>query len=407
MQLFPVGKVYDFMRMRRIFGPMSFLLVLLAFGSIFYPGPKLGTDFKGGTEVEVAFNQPVQVPQLRDIIKSGGFSSPDIVRVEEGSAKNRFMIRVQEVSSIDEAKQREVETAVCFGEGLPEDRCPKDRTASEVKFSPGGDKVSVRYREAPDLARIRQQMSSVSGVAVRDGENAVTIQNSREHRVEIQLKSKGDQLMDVLRTKLGADVVPAEPLRVEWIGPKAGAQLRDAALKSILIALVFITAYIAFRFDLRFAPGAVIALIHDAVLSVGVLVLVQKELSLSTVAAVLTIVSYSVNDTVIVYDRVRENLGRMRGASFMKIINVSLSEMLSRTVLTSCTTIFSLMFFFVRGTGTLKDFSFTLIVGLILGTYSSIYVALPLTEYLDRKLFSKVVKKKPSKPIRKQGEAVI
>src|SRR5690606_25149972 len=112
---------------------------------------------------------------------------------------------------------------------------------------------------------------------------------------------------------------------------KAGAQLRDAALKSILIALVFITAYIAFRFDLRFAPGAVVALIHDAILSIGVLVLVQKEVSLSTVAAVLTIVSYSVNDTVIVFDRVRENFGRMRGASFLKIINVSLSEMLSRT----------------------------------------------------------------------------
>ncbi len=407
MQLFPVGKVYDFMRMRRIFGPMSFLLVLLALGSIFYPGPKLGTDFKGGTEVEVAFNQPVQVPQLRDIIKAAGFSSPDIVRVEEGSAKNRFMIRVQDVSAIDDAKQREIETALCFGEGLPQDRCPTDRTASEVKFSPGGDKVSVRYREAPDLPRIRQQMGSVAGVAVRDGDNALTIQNSREHRVEIQLKSKGDQLMDVLRAKLGSDVVPSEPLRVEWIGPKAGAQLRDAALKSIVIALVFITAYIAFRFDLRFAPGAVIALIHDAILTVGVLVLVQKELTLSTVAAVLTIVSYSVNDTVIVYDRVRENLGRMRGATFMKIINVSLSEMLSRTVLTSCTTVFAMVFFFVRGTGTLKDFSFALIVGLILGTYSSIYVALPLTEWLDRKFFSKVVKKKPAKPIRKQGEAVI
>lgn len=407
MQLFPVGKVYDFMRMRRIFGPMSFLLVLLAFGSIFYPGPKLGTDFKGGTEVEVAFSQPVQVPQLREIISGGGFSSPDIVRVEEGSAKNRFLIRVQEVSSIDDAKQREIETALCFGEGLPEDRCPKERTASEVKFSPGGDKVTVRYRETPDLTRVRQQITSVSGVSLRDGDTAVKLQNAREHRVEVLLKSKGDQLMDVLRQKLGSDVVPAEPLRVEWIGPKAGAQLRDAALKSILIALVFITAYIAFRFDLRFAPGAVVALIHDAVLSIGVLVLVKKEIGLSTVAAILTVVAYSVNDTVIVFDRVRENLGRMRGASFMKIINVSLSEMLSRTVLTSCTTIFSLMFFFVRGTGTLKDFSFTLIVGLILGTYSSIYVALPLTEWLDRKLFSKVVKKKPAKPIRKADEAVI
>src|SRR5690606_11619219 len=110
---------------------------------------------------------------------------------------------------------------------------------------------------------------------------------------------------------------------------------------------------------LRFARGAVLALIHDAVVTLGLLVLLQKELSLTTVAALLTIVGYSVNDTVVVYDRVRENLGKMRGAGFIKIINTSLSETLSRTILTSGTTIFSFMAFFYWGTGALKDFAFT------------------------------------------------
>jgi len=159
-------------------------------------------------------------------------------------------------------------------------------------------------------------------------------------------------------------------------------------------------AYIAFRFDLRFSPGAVIALIHDAMVTIGIMIVMKRELNLTTVAAILTIVGYSVNDTVVVYDRVRENLGKLRGASFMKIINVSLSEMLSRTLLTSGTTIFSLLAFFIWGTGTLKDFALTLIIGLVLGTYSSIFVALPLTEWLDRRFFAKLdAKKKKQKQV--------
>ena len=256
---------------------------------------------------------------------------------------------------------------------------------------------------------------------LREGKNNPTLQNARDNKVEVQLKSKGDQLMDALRAKLGEDRVPLllkrsaadgteqdvpNPLRVEWIGPKAGRQLRDSALKSIAIALVFIMAYIAFRFDLRFAPGAVLALAHDALLTVGVLVAIRKELNLSTVAAILTIVGYSVNDTVVVYDRVRENLGKLRGATFPHIINVSLSEMLGRTLLTSGTTIFSLCAFFIWGTGTIKGFALTLIIGLVLGTYSSIYVALPLTEWLDRRFFARLSRKKTGQVSRRvPGEA--
>ena len=204
--------------------------------------------------------------------------------------------------------------------------------------------------------------------------------------------------MKALTDDLGSDVTPEMPLRTEWIGPKAGSQLRNAAIKSILIALVFIMAYVAFRFDLRFAPGGVLALAHDSLVTVGVLIALGRELNLTTVAAILTIIGYSVNDTVVVYDRVRENLGKLRGTSFSKLINVSLSEMLSRTVLTSCTTIMVLVCFFIWGTGTLKDFALTLIVGLVLGTYSSVYVALPLTDFLDKKFFQgSATGKKPAK----------
>jgi preprotein translocase subunit SecF len=201
--------------------------------------------------------------------------------------------------------------------------------------------------------------------------------------------SRGDQLLTGLKKALGQRA-PEHTLRSEWIGPRAGAQLRDSALKSILIAIVFIMAYIALRFDLRFAPGCVIALIHDATGTVGVLILLGRELDLTSVAAVLTIIGYSVNDTVVIYDRVRENLGKLRGASFRELINVSTSEMLGRTILTSGTVLLSLIAFFFWGTGTLKSFALTLTIGIAFGTYSTIYVALPVTEWFDRVLFQRL-----------------
>ena len=122
---------------------------------------------------------------------------------------------------------------------------------------------------------------------------------------------------------------------MEWVGPKAGKQLRDSARNAVAIAIVFIMLYLAFRFDLRFAPGVIVACIHDAMVVIGVFIVLHKEITLSTIAAVLTVVGYSMNDTVVVYDRIRENLGKHRGKSFAQIINLSVSETLSRTILTS------------------------------------------------------------------------
>jgi preprotein translocase subunit SecF len=397
MEFFPVGKIYDFMSQRRLFVGLSLVLVLGSLALFFLKGPKLGTDFRGGTEVELAFKKPVEAGAVRQAVQKSGFATPDVIAVEDAVNPNRYLVRVKEVTAIDEDTRSRIDRLLCLGEGLSKDECPEQYQATEVRYSPGGDKITVRFRGPPDLDRIRERMQQVSSVSLRTGQNNPSIQNVREHRVEIQLMSKGDQLIEGLRSTLGAEVVPDRALRVEWIGPKAGAQLRDSALKSIAIALVFIMAYIAFRFDLRFAPGAVVSLTHDAIVTVGVLVLLNKELNLTTVAAILTIVGYSVNDTVVVYDRVRENFGKLRGSSFLHLINVSLSEMMSRTILTSGTTIVSLVAFFVWGTGALKEFSLTLIIGLVLGTYSSIYVALPITEWLDRTFFKRMDDRKRSR----------
>lgn len=390
MQLFPIGRVYDFMSKRWLFMGISLLACIASVVLLFYPGPRLGTDFVGGTEVEVAFEQPITSSQIADAVTGHDFSRPDVIKVQDAKNPSRYLIRVHEVTTISESNQREIEKRLCLGEAKP---AGCDHHSVDVKFSPGGDKIVIRFADEPDLAWVREKFDGLSGIKLRASADNPSVVDARDHRVDVELTSRGDQLMSALRQGLPEGAVPDRPLRTEWIGPKAGAQLRDAALKSIIISLVFIMAYVAFRFDLRFAPGGVIALVHDAVVTVGVLIVLRREINLTTVAALLTIIGFSVNDTVVTYDRVRENFVRMRGQSFATLVNVSISETLSRTILTSTTAIMVLLCFFIWGTGSLQDFALTLIIGMVAGVYSSIYIALPLTEVLDRRFFAKTKQK--------------
>lgn len=385
MQFFPVGKVYDFMGPRWYFIGVSALLVVASLVMLVYPGPRLGTDFAGGTEVEIAFERSVTPDQIRDAVEQAGLSRPDVIRVQDPKNAHHYLIRVQDVSTIGEDVQRAVEKSLCLGEAGG--GCVQ--SASEVKFSPGGEKITVRYDAPPDLDAVRAAVAGVEGIDLRPGANNPSVQNARDHRVEIALLGKSDQIMAAFRQHLPDGATPESALRTEWVGPKVGAQLRDSAIKSIAITLLLIMVYVAFRFDMRFAPGGILALAHDAIGTLGILMLLGKEFNLTTVAAILTIVGFSVNDTVVVYDRVRENLAKMRGATFGELINQSISEMLGRTVLTSGTVIMALLCFFIWGTGVLKDFALSMTIGLFLGMYSSIYVALPLTEWLDRAFFQK------------------
>jgi len=388
MELIKPGTQYDFMKWRWHFLGASLLLLALSVISFIVPGPKLGTDFKGGTELEVAFKEAVTAGDVRHAVEKVGFDAPEVVAVADNNP-NHFLIRVQEVSVLTEAQKGALRTKMCLvGEdGQAPPGCAPNASASEVKFSPGGDKIFTRYEVKPDIAAIKAQLVGAEGIELRQSPSNPMLVSERDNRVEIQLKSRGDQLLDGLRAQLGAEKVPDEALRVEWIGPKAGAQLRDAAIRSIAIACFFIMAYIAFRFDLRFAPGGIVALVHDVGIALGAMVIARKEITLSTVAAMLTIVGYSITDTVVVYDRIRENLGKHRSMSFSAVINQSISEMFGRTLISSGVTSLSLIAFLIWGTGALKDFAFALLVGIIVGTYSSIYIAAPFTEWIDRRFF--------------------
>lgn len=404
MRLFQSGKVYNFMKVAPIVTTISALMVIATLVAMIYPGPNLGTDFVGGTEIEVAFKGEVTTEEVRQAITAAGMSQPDVVQVEDANNPHRYLIRAEEVAVIPDEIKREIERRLCFGDNLPAAECPEAKQTTEVKFSPGGDKITARFVGAPELPWVKQRLEGVQGIVLRPGENNPVIQNARDNKVEIQLLGTSDKIMAALQAGLG-ERAPEAAMRAEWIGPKAGAQLRDAAIKSLAIALVFIMAYVGFRFDLRFAPGAVMCLFHDAMIAVGALMLLGKELNLTTVAALLTIVGFSINDTVVIFDRVRENLGRLRGTSFTRLIDISISEMLGRTFLTTGFAVISMLAFFFFGTGTLKDFAFTLVVGMLAGVYSTIYIALPLTHWLDRAFFSKVSSKSKKKSPTRSAKA--
>lgn len=374
MEFIKPGTYIDFMRLARPVILTSVTLVCLSLASLFFPGPNYGIDFAGGTEIQLAFQGDVDTAELRGILDDIGHQGADVVRVE--GQPNEFMIRVREVSSLTEEQSEGLESAVAGSVGAD--------VLRELRVSPGGDKLTLRLAREVDQTALREAIEG-TGVSVRDVSPLV---GADDVRLEVFLVGIADEIVQELSERLG-DRAPNGPERVEWVGPKAGEQLRDAAVKSLLFAVAFIMVYVAFRFDLRFAPGAIFALMHDAVVTIGIYVLVQKEVNLTTVAAILTIIGYSINDTIVVYDRIRENMGRYNDKTFREIINLSTSQTLSRTIITSGTTLLSIAAFFIWGTPVIKDISFALFVGILIGTYSSIYVAAPTTEWMDRRFFSK------------------
>jgi len=372
MEIVKPGMQIDFMGPRRFIIGASLFAMIATVVLLFVPGPNYGIDFRGGTELQVKFGGAVSAAELRGALTSLGYKRPDVVNV--AGRQNEYIIRVAETSSVPAGLVERMKRAI------------HDRITSsglrQLKVSPGGDKISFQFTDDIEQADLQAAMLAV-GARVR---SIGPFGRPSDHRFEAQLIGVGDQVVDGLKTKLGRRA-PDAPLRVEWVGPKAGQQLRDAAIKALLYAIAFIMIYVAFRFDLRFAPGGVIALLHDAFFTVGVLVLLQKEVNLTTVAALLTIVGYSINDTIVVYDRIRENMQRLRQKTLYELINISTSQTLSRTILTSATTLISISAFFIWGTPVIRDFALALFVGILVGTYSSIYIAAPVTEWMDKRFF--------------------
>ncbi|MCX7808206.1 MAG: protein translocase subunit SecF [Deltaproteobacteria bacterium] len=373
MEFFKADRVYDFMRFRRFFVGLSLTVVIAALVGLFFPGLNYGIDFAGGTELQLRFGGAIGTAELRRTLEAMGYRNADVIAVT-GRA-NTYIIRVREVTrlpaDINKRIQDELKEVLSVG-------------VRNVRVSPGGDKVSIALEGEAPFEAIREGLVR-AGLEVRGEVRRFGPES--EHRYEADLVGLADQMIQELERRLG-ERGPKEVERIEWVGPRVGEQLRTSAIRAVVYAIVFIMAYVAFRFDLRFAPGGVIALFHDALFTVLFYVVTQKEFNLTTVAAILTVVGYSINDTIVVYDRIRENLGRYRGKSFAEIINISISQTLGRTIITSGTTILSVLPFLYFGTRAVQDIVLAMVIGFIAGTYSSIYIAAPITEWIDIRFFA-------------------
>src|SRR5207248_10466323 len=188
----------------------------------------------------------------------------------------------------------------------------------------------------------------------------------------------------------------------DYVGPQVGKQLRVDGILAVVYAIGMILVYVGFRFDFRFSPGVVIALIHDAIITLGFFVVSRHEFNLTSVTVILTVVGYSVNDTIVIYDRIRENAKRHKGKPLRDLINLSINEMLGRTILTSGATALSLVGLIVYGVGTIQDFALAMLVGIISGTYSTWYIASLMTlwiqEHMAQRQAIEAAKPKPKKP---------
>ncbi len=231
---------------------------------------------------------------------------------------------------------------------------------------------------------------------VRDAVRAVGIEESEiqqfsgeneegveVHGVIIRLLPEAAQMDDVagqIKSELSARHPDSNVRfeREELVGPKVGQELRNKALMAIVYALVGILIYISLRFEFKFAVGAVAALVHDVVITLGMFSITGRPITLPVIAAFLTIVGYSLNDTIVIYDRIREDRRKLYGKSFVDIVNTSLNESLSRTLVTSLTTLLVVVCLFIFGGEVIKDFAFALMIGVVVGTYSSMYIASPL-----------------------------
>ena len=361
-------------------------------------------DFKGGTEIIFAFKDKanpgpdakpnfvkVDPGKVREALAKAGEDGFDVSDIswedDNGKLVNGIIVRSPRFSALKpEAEKKAQQDFV--------DKF-KDREVGKANWS--GDRLYVRTKKliTPEEAA---PIFKAAGLELKPWLPAEV--NQYEHPDEgtgefsetFAMWGLDKQYENVLEAAIPN--TEATVANSYGVGAKAGDKLRDDAAKSIIYAIFLIMLYLAFRFDIRYAPGAAFATIHDAIMVIGVFAITWTEVSLTTVAGLLTVMGYSVNDTVIVFDRIRENQAKLKDKKIERIIDISINEMLVRTILTSSTVFATTLIMNIFGTGEVKNFAFAMNVGVIVGTYSSIFLAAPIFMYVSKKWYSGPPKKR-------------
>jgi len=344
-----------------------------------------GVDFQGGTELVVEFNKKVDASQVRDAMAAAGLHNADVVKYGSEGGTPAFMIRLGAVSIMSAEQAKRVESSLAR---------VGDASLRKFESSEGGDKIYLRFDKNVEPPTIAAALKA----AGTESTQVQTFGPPQDSTYEVTLIGMDSEVRKALDSKLGAGTVKAIP-QVSSVGAKAGKQLQVDGVRALLGAILLIVIYVAFRFDFRYGPGTIVALLHDAVITVGAFAVTYKEFSLTTLAALLTIIGFSMNDTIVVFDRIRENAAKYRDRKFDKVVNHAINETLSRTILTSATVFFVTLAMNIFGTGVIRDFAFAMNVGVIVGTYSSIFIASPILIWLNEKYLA-MQKRQAARPER-------
>ncbi|MCB1532583.1 MAG: protein translocase subunit SecF [Alphaproteobacteria bacterium] len=249
----------------------------------------------------------------------------------------------------------------------------------------GGTVLEIKTPELPDLAQLRRSLNdlglgSISIQEFGEPDDLMIRMPEQEGGIEVQKAA-----IDKVKAALDDTYISGEVdyRRTEFVGPQVGSELKRQGMYAVLFSMLGMLAYIWFRFEWQFGVAAVIALLHDAIATIGLFAFTQLEFNLATVAAILTIAGYSINDTVVVFDRVRENLRKYKKKPLPELLNDSINQMLTRTIMTSLTTLIALIALYIFGGEVLRGFVYALIFGIVVGTYSSNFVASPILLYLN------------------------
>lgn len=378
MEFFTDTKI-DFMKYRKYFVILSLALLAVGILAVFFHGKlNLGIDFAGGTQLTLKFRQQPEIDELREVVADAGIRDAQIQRFGEEEA-NEVIIKTPTVEGQEEGTRNLVVNALSA-------RYESAMTGDFDLNQRGSEAIAERlYELDPDELRATDEVIAGDHYAEVAGKIL-------ERRRQEGLLVSWDEIIGIpevsteVATALQENAYLGEfaVLGAENVGPQIGAELRLKGILAVLASLVGMLMYIWFRFELRFGVGALVALSHDVLIVLGLFTLLGFEFNLTTIAGFLTLVGYSVNDTVVVFDRVRENLRRSRRQPLVETINLSLNQTLSRTVLTSGTTLLVVGSLFLLGGDVLRGFAFILTVGVVVGTYSSIYVASPFTLLWER-----------------------
>jgi len=369
MQILKHKTNIDFIGKRRIAVYISTILNLAILVGIFTVGFNFGVDFAGGTVVELKFDHDVKPDEVRKRAEAGGLHDVSVQRIGSDS-ENTFLVRLGGVTQLDTKSAEAARTAI---QGLG----PMKNVYADI------DNGIINFRSEKQLPKLDiERAVSASGTGVKE---VRVLGEAQGGGFDYQVVAKG--LADKVNGAITKGMAKAdfEQRRVDYVGPQVGKQLRNRGIMALVYAMVAILIYVAFRFDFKFGPGALLAMVHDVIMVAGFYLVSRREFNLTSIAALLTIVGYSVNDTIVIYDRIREEMARFKGKPLAEIINIAVNDTLSRTILTSGVTALSLVGLLIFGVGEIWDFAMAMLVGIVVGTYSSVYIASPLTIWLDER----------------------